>query len=372
MNRLKRHVALQSAGQMDCVQTKTIRVSVCARALVSRLAAGDVAKFRFGFVLVALQMLGVLIAPAGIRAHQASVGLYIENDAVAETDRYATHATRLDYQFPLNACPRALGWVRRLLPGGDGRDAVTALFLSQQVYTPDAIEAVDPPETDRPYGGWLRVGVQATVFRDRCRADSISISVGGIGPISGAERFQVIVHDLIGSPKPQGWGTQLPNEVTFDARFERRWKPHSADPRGWGWECIPYAGGNAGTVFVLARAGLLLRAGWKIPVDFGVGPSRPIGVRGLDGSMPAPRWAFHLFALCEARYVWHDVFLDGSFFHRSRSVEKEPWGADLMLGLQGTLLRDISLMVAFVNRNAEFVGQPADHRFGVMSLGYWF
>lgn len=134
------------------------------------------------------------------------VSIQFENDVLAETDRYYTHATRFDYQFALNHNPVWLDWYRKLLPDAGNRDTVLGIFLAQYIYTPSDITIPNPPEDERPYGGWLHVGIQGTSIENSDLADAVAVNLGIIGPASWSADDLDDVSNLLGrSETPAPW-----------------------------------------------------------------------------------------------------------------------------------------------------------------------
>ena len=121
----------------------------------------------------------------------------------------------------------------------------------------------------------------------------------------------------------------------------------------------------------LARGGATLRGGVNLPNDFGFSPIRPAGAGGSRKSQPS-RWGFHLFTTLEGRLVAHNIFVDGSLFQDSRSVDKEPWVTDLVMGATATMFRDLNATYAYVIRSEEFKGQDNAQEFGSVSVGWSF
>lgn len=317
-------------------------------------------------IMTALLLLSMGAIPAIAGGY---LGLYLENDSVGYTDRYNTHASRLDYQWPAERVPDRFHRFARRITGVNSTELALGVFLSQNIYTPADITEADPPPDMRPYAGWLRGGVQMTLTQGASWADTVSLSLGVIGPASGAKHLQRELHRFNGANMPQGWDTQLPNELALDARYERRWKVEGRGPKLLEWALIPYGGGNAGTVFGLLRTGLEVRLGRHLPEDFSAFVTRSARARA---AAPAPRWAAHLFASAEGRWVWHNVLLDGSLWRDSRSADKRCLVGELSLGVQGAYRDQFVVTYAYVMRSMEFEKQSEPQIFGMLSGGWWF
>jgi hypothetical protein len=210
-------------------------------------------------------------------------------------------------------------------------EATSVYALGQKMFTSSDIKQADPPLDDRPYAGWLyaEVGLVGT-HGDRLQA--WRLGVGIVGPGSLAEETQRLVHDVVGTTEPQGWGTQLPTEPTLLLSYETRWRRSvwQGDNTGLEADLIPSLGVVAGNAYTFAEVGTTIRFGSRLPRDWGGYSPEPAASGAAVFSADGFGW--HLFAGFEGRAFARNLFLDGSSFRDSRSVEKEPFVADLQLG----------------------------------------
>ena len=81
------------------------------------------------------------------------------------------------------------------------------------------VDAVDIVENDRPYAGYLYLGMGYHT-RDNKQLDTIEFNLGIVGPWSQADETQDFVHDIRGIEKFQGWHNQLENrrEIIWQSR----------------------------------------------------------------------------------------------------------------------------------------------------------
>lgn len=301
---------------------------------------------------------------------RSQITLQVENDAFVSTDRYYTHATRLDYLFPQDHNPEWLNWYQDWLPDAGNRSTALGITLAQYIYTPPDITVNPPPPDQRPYAGWLYAGLHGVSISEEGVCDLLAINLGVVGPASGSEQVQKTWHKLLDINRPQGWDSQIPNEPALDVTLQRKWKLHDARTRGLDWEVLPYMGANIGNVFFLVRIGATLRGGLNIPEDFGYSAITP-SVAGKRRDDTPPKWGVHAFATVEPRFVAHNVFVDGSLFQNSPSVTHEPLVADVVAGVSATVLR-LSLTYAYVVRTEEFRDQNSEQEFGSVNVAYRF
>ena len=112
-----------------------------------------------------------------------------------------------------------------------------------------------------------------------------------------------------------------------------------------------------------------MRAGWRVPADFGSYLIRPTGDGNPDSGRPG--WGWFVFAAVDGRVVVRDVTLDGNTFEESPSVEKEPLVADLYAGA-GVTTPWGQLRYAQAYRTKEFEGQRDSQVFGSISATVFF
>ncbi len=157
-----------------------------------------------------------------------TLSLYFENDMFAGTDRYYTNGVKIawsspdleDYSASIYASPFLP--LFNILPFINGKEYQKNLVfaIGQNMDTPDNTEAYDPVKGDRPYAGWLYLGV-GVVWKDAAVRNSLILNIGVVGPWSYAQEAQRLVHDIRGLDHPNGWANQLHNELSVVGVYER-------------------------------------------------------------------------------------------------------------------------------------------------------
>lgn len=336
---------------------------------------------------VVLFVLLVLTATRG-NADNGFFRLQLEND-LGWTDRYYTHGTRIDRMYPALSAPvwtrRALDWAGLETRKGD----LAGWYLGQLMFTPSRLDLEVPDPDDRPFGGWLYLGVQRYSFghakwtkRGIPYRNTHAFSVGVTGRWSGAEAAQKGIHWIgrkfsdSGFIPPRGWDYQIPTEPTLDVFLERKWKLGKRE-KGLSGEILPYINTSLGTVNDVARGGATIRAGWNLPDDFAhsVIPStvpqavtsfpRPDAALANSGSPSA--WGAHVFVTTEGKWVGRNAFYDGALFRDSRHVRKETWVYDLIVGFTLSVPKGY-LTYSHVSRSKEFKAQATRQEFHSVSL----
>ena len=312
-------------------------------------------------------------------------GLYLENDLFAGTDQHYTSGLKMSWssrdleQFSDSGYASPFLPVFNLLPYINETDYQKNLVLAlgQNIYTPVNTDAQALLPGDRPYAGWLYLGVGVVWKNDDVR-NSLVLDVGVVGPWAYGQETQSFIHDLRGFDSPNGWDNQLENEIGFTLAYERLWRwPKHERRSGFDWEMLPHAGLALGTVTTFANVGAEIRVGLNLPDDFGTSSISSAATTStpVDGALAADRSRFDLgayvFARVDGRAVARNIFLDGNTYTDSHSVDSNPLVADLCAGVAMNY-KNTKIAYALVYRTKEFKGQDEGQTFGTVSLNWTF
>jgi len=340
---------------------------------------------RTGFYLSLAILMQSPVHGAGKDAAGGTLGIYFENDLFAGTDQYYTSGMKISWSSydleKLSDSPYASPFLPlfNVLPYINETDYQKNLVFAfgQNIYTPADTEAYGPIADDRPYAGWLYLGL-GVVWKNAEVRNSLVLDIGVVGPWSFAEESQRLIHDLRGFDHPNGWDNQLDNEVGFTLDYERTWRwPKHERRSGFDWEVLPHAGIALGTVRTHANVGAELRFGLNLPDDFGTAVIDPASTTStpVDGRHAADRSRIdvgaYLFARVDGRAVARNIFLDGNTFSGGPSVGHNPFIADLSVGA-AINYKNTKLAYAVVYRTEEFSEQQDAQIFGTVSLNWTF
>lgn len=281
--------------------------------------------------------------------------------------------------FPFDEDVRGLG--RRVdeliekIPFIAERNRRVSFVLGHNIYTPENIADTGLVLDDRPYAGWLYAGLGLVTIREKNNLkvlDNFELDIGIVGKSSFAEQAQNIWHrEVIHVPEANGWDNQLKSEVGVLALYERKW-PYMFERKisGLELETTGSLGGAFGNVYTYGAAGVGLRVGQNLGLDYGPPRIRP-GLHG-GGFFRLPegeKFSWYLFGGVEGRAVARNIFLDGNTFRNSHSVDKKTFVGDLQVGFVVTYQR---FRLAFTNvfRSKEFDGQDDIDQFGSINLSY--
>lgn len=239
---------------------------------------------------------------------------------------------------------------------GQRRSCGTTLELGQDMYTPTE-DAVRSLPGQRPYAGWLYVrGASIAVTQHDRR--SAEIILGVTGPASFAGQAQEAFHHLVhGFRRPLGWSNQLPTELDGALRAEdARYIAPSGAAHQW-VDLVPAAHLTVGTLRTAVGASARARVGIGLTHPWLADPERRW-------------WEAYLFVGGQTEAVARDLFLDGSTFHRSVHVSREPVVGAWERGV-GVRLWRLGLEYRAVSQGREYRTGPAVHPFGGITLSWW-
>jgi len=280
--------------------------------------------------------------------------------------------------------------------------------LANNMYTASDIR-LTPAEfrrDDHPYGGWLYF----SVFRERNykneAQDRIELDVGCIGPCSHSEDIQKWWHAVVNAPTPQGWSSQIGNEVAVQFIYQRRWPAlalygsatHNRDDTRY-FDFAPTASLYAGNVFITAGGGFVARANiYRMKGYFDghgfQGSSPKVSLLGkqsaenddpnaeeLNGKSESPsddlrQSEAFAYVRAEVRAVGYNAMLQGRMFGGSDPFTQDPQRVivDLEAGVAAHI-GPCSVQLSYASRSTEVGLQEASltrHRWRELKFAYSF
>lgn len=323
--------------------------------------------------MIVATALPCVAAHAAPQADTASIWtLQGENASISAgnpTDRLYVNGLRLGWFSPTGMVPEALTNLGHTLWGGGQQRVGVELF--QQIYTPIDTHLAVPNRYDRPYAGLL--GGNFTLMSDSEDTRSIlTVTLGIVGPGSGAENLQKGFHDLIGQSSPQGWSHQIANTPAIEVLHERTWRlPLLGDVAGMQTDWLPSLSVGLGNLRDYVQTGVVFRIGQGLNSDFGVPRLRP-GLSGGDVFQPTRPFAWYLFAGVDGQAVGYDLLLQSSPFRGGPHVATTWDQAELEGGL-ALIYHGVRLTFAYVAQTPEYHTQSGGlHQFGSAALSVRF
>jgi lipid A 3-O-deacylase len=284
------------------------------------------------------------------------------------TDRFYTNGLRLGWTSPTGQVPSVLASLGHAI-WGDGLQRVS-VDVSQQMYTP-ANTSVSPADPrDRPYAGYLAINGSLISDTDTSRS-VLMLSLGVVGPGSGAEALQNSFHDLIGQGHDKGWASQISNTPAIEVLGERTWRLPIVSVAGLETDALPAVTVGVGNLRDYLQIGGTLRIGQGLNSDFGAPRIRP-GLSGGDAYTPSRPVAWYLFAGVDGQAVMYDLLLQSSPFRNGPHVDPV-WDVGEFQAGAAVMAFGMRLTVAWLVQTQEFDGQKGGlHQFGSASLSMRF
>jgi len=333
------------------------------------------------FLMIAAALAsGLFLSPA--RAQESdpprpfAIILYMENDSAFKTNNSTDRHYTNGVAFSVTHQPQWADTLAQYMPFADAFGQAETAFgynFGQLIFTPDNVETRTLNTSDRPYAGYLYGGVYfQRADPKQTTLDHFQLDLGVVGPSSLAESIQRNFHTIIDSPEPKGWDNQLGDEFAAQFYFRKKWKPRFAAGSAWdgaiAWDAIPQVGFALGTVYRNAEAGLTLRLGHNLPNDFG--PGRLADLGSATGGLPKG-WSLFAFSRVTGRAVEHNLFLEGSTYRDSHSVQEEPLVGEGQLGVMAQYQTSFcTLQVGYSQTftTREFKSQEDSDSFGAITI----
>ncbi len=254
--------------------------------------------------------------------------LIFENDVFFNEDGGYTNGVGIAWgrglfkNFEKENTPWPLYHLVNKLPINTQRDrhrAISYLF-GQMMSTPEDITKPAPTEGDSPYVGLLAGRVTFHSF-NAVRTDRLTLTLGLVGPSSGAEETQKFVHKITGSENPEGWDTQIRDEPVFRierSRSDRYWD-HAFD-NGLQVDFIGTTSAGLGNLYSDVGYGVGFRVGQNLRDSFPTATGLPGREINPTAGNQNRHWEFYLNLW--ASYTFNDLMIEGNTY-------KDSYGAQL-------------------------------------------
>lgn len=290
--------------------------------------------------------------------------LLVENDVVFALDRHYSSGVDFLYTTSRAGTP---GFMRTIgqwfAPDGETHATFGG---GHNIYTPRSIILKNLDARDRPFAAFLyaEAGIQAV---SATHFDDLTLTLGVIGPAAIGRQVQRVIHAAIG-PTPRRWDTQLPNEPAGILSYQHVWRYPLGTFGGLDTEVFPHIGAAVGNVYDYTALGFTIRFGDHMPLDYG--PQRVLPAIQGSGFFRQPnRFGWYYFVGGEVRSVIRNIFIDGSTWRESRSVERNPWVVDMQFGW-ALVWKNTRVSLTHVMRTKEFELQSKPDFFGSLDLSF--
>ncbi|MCW8935035.1 MAG: lipid A deacylase LpxR family protein [Gammaproteobacteria bacterium] len=250
------------------------------------------------------------------------------------------------------------------MPDTDGELSINAYSIGQSMYTPSDILASNPDPDDIPYAGILFLS-NTYIVSYGSFVDSITTTIGIIGPESGAESTQKFFHEITDSDQPQGWDYQLENEVIFKLTRGRMWRNWISE--NGNFDLLSGVDMGIGTLESAINAGVAIRVGQQLSTSYISGiltPSRTSNFIAVNNG-----WFAYL--MIGGRLIANHIVLNGNTYRDSRSIDLDNTHVTLTSGLAYSW-GDLSVTLAYSDISFKDENISTASRYGTLTVGWFF
>lgn len=264
----------------------------------------------FAFFIIALSYISPLFA--------SQWRLQLDNDIVLGQDGGYTSGFAINWlsrSTDINLVPKNAFWQTRLFWPQADNQAYWGVSVQQGMWTPKEISYDFPQADDRPYAGVLMLSQHSALYSEGF-AQKNWLSLGLIGPSSGAEALQRQVHKWTGSTPPKGWDYQIENSAIVQYTYEADALLYRGEQAS-SWDVSGFVYVDVGNLRSDIVTGFTLRYGADLATSFG-------RISHHSGYLPATvsksRWQWQMFSQLHLGYRVNDLTIEGDLPYTSNVV----------------------------------------------------
>lgn len=209
---------------------------------------------------------------------------------------------------------------------GTALGAFNSYTFGQSMLTPSDILIEVPGNDELPYSALLFVN-STHITVNEAYADKISTTLGFVGPWALGEESQKFVHGITGSDEPQGWNTQIGNEIVFQLTRGRAWRSWTSSSQKM--DLINSTELSLGTISSSVSVSSIFRYGSGLKETF----VTPLLGSSRASNPIATTDSWYIYAGLNAGYIFNQIFTDGNTFKDSRSIESQRESIGFTLGI---------------------------------------
>jgi lipid A 3-O-deacylase len=310
---------------------------------------------------------GSVLAEADWSSITVEIDFFVGNDyGYTSGIFYSWYDTADNNKAEIGFLARAMKW--SLTNRDPALAEVSIKTIGQSIVTPDDITLEDPPlpPDDLPYGGLLfYTDTWVRAYSDR--AELIGATLGIVGEYSFAEELQTSIHEILDGDEPEGWDTQLNDEIVFQlsrAHVWRSWISSNGNS-----DILLGADAALGTLSSSAGVTAMYRYGRQLERSL----ATALLIHSRAANPVATRSGWFIYAGMNAHYLANHIFLDGNTFDNDgqESMEYENEAIGVTVGM-AYAWQNHSLTFAFSDLNVtEDNCQMEEYsRFGTLTFAW--
>lgn len=311
-------------------------------------------------------LLGLAVAP--VQAKESNwLAVTVDNDILVGNDNGYTNGFFISWfkagdqndRFTPDWLAVPLSWS---VDAEGAKATLQAYTLGQIMVTPEDITIESPPIDDLPYSGSLLLTYSFITIAE-AHADSVGTVIGVVGPSSGGETTQKWFHEQFDADEPEGWDTQLDDEIVFQLSRGRLWRTWTASDDHMDLLFLGEAG--VGTLSSFVASGMLFRYGRDLSRTF----ATPLLINNRSANPVAIEGGWYLFAGLRFEYVFNLIYTDGNTYRDSRSIEYDQSQLGITAGLAYSW-DNVSVTFAVYDSNLSDDLSGDISRFGTFTIGW--
>jgi len=144
----------------------------------------------------------------------------------------------------------------------EGLKTNNAISLTSLIFTPENKRSETPVYDDIPYAGYAKLNFLLYKSSDDYFHE-FGINIGIVGPSAKAKQLQSGFHSLLGRHKPDGWDTQLKDQVTAGLSYNFAKKYFKKDMKYFKLDWTNNIRGDVGNFYSGALVASCVRIGSK-------------------------------------------------------------------------------------------------------------
>ncbi len=257
---------------------------------------------------------------------ETTISIHLDNDGMLGTDKDYSNGLFFDVQTKLSKAP--LNWFEQ-----SGASYYLGASISQKIWTPSDISQSEPMPNERPYAGLSYLETRLAI-RSQEQHKNIALMLGTMGEQALASISQRWVHELIGSPRPEGWQHQIEEPLVWGVGYHQHDILATGQVRNQQSELTWINRAQLGNFRPEVASGFILRLGDSLGSTFG---STAINYAQPNQTLYAPKdeTGYYYFAGIEARYRFKDLTLSGATPPEVYPVSIQHWQSTAQVGAVG-------------------------------------
>lgn len=318
---------------------------------------------------VATALISILLS---VPAHADQWNLGLDNDVVIGDDGDFSNGIVIGWQtadeHDFSHAILPINWQSKLLFSQQEGRKQWGAKIYQRMWTPTEIGYDYAQPNERPYAGLLELESYTAAYSSQI-AQKNWLSIGIMGPASGAQATQELVHKITSSTEPLGWKYQVENQFTLqfayeaDYLFTRQTAFENSD-----WELSGHSYSQLGNFRSETSLGMTLRWGDDLAQSFGQLSSHQ-GHYGQYSMSAKDSGSLTVFTRAQAGYRFNDLTLEGNLPYDSY-VQLKNQQAQASVGAVWAF-PNWSLSWRFDFYSKEYESDPQDwHAYGVLSYSW--